>query len=100
MNNMKKTVLITGTSSGFGKATVRHFAKHGWNVIATMRQPAIGPELTGLGQRIGASARCARQQKHHGINPGGYPGEMEEAKSGWEKKTVRLRRPEGLDFCR
>jgi NAD(P)-dependent dehydrogenase (short-subunit alcohol dehydrogenase family) len=49
MNNMKKTVLITGTSSGFGKATVRHFAKHGWNVIATMRQPAIEPELAGLG---------------------------------------------------
>jgi NAD(P)-dependent dehydrogenase (short-subunit alcohol dehydrogenase family) len=49
MNNMEKTVLITGTSSGFGKATVRHFAKHGWNVIATMRQPAIEPELAGLG---------------------------------------------------
>jgi NADP-dependent 3-hydroxy acid dehydrogenase YdfG len=48
MNKMKKTVLITGTSSGFGKATVRHFAKHGWIIIATMRQPAIEPELAGL----------------------------------------------------
>jgi NAD(P)-dependent dehydrogenase (short-subunit alcohol dehydrogenase family) len=46
---MKKTVLITGTSSGFGKVTARHFARHGWNVIATMRQPEGEKELTGLG---------------------------------------------------
>jgi len=36
---MKKTVLITGTSSGIGKSTVFEFAKMGWNVIATQRTP-------------------------------------------------------------
>lgn len=37
-----KTVLITGCSSGFGLETARHFLGHGWNVIATMRQPREG----------------------------------------------------------
>ena len=42
---MKKTVLITGTSSGFGKMTAKLFAKNGWNVIATMRQPREQTDL-------------------------------------------------------
>jgi NAD(P)-dependent dehydrogenase (short-subunit alcohol dehydrogenase family) len=36
---MKKTVFITGASSGFGKETVSRFHNEGWNVIATMRNP-------------------------------------------------------------
>jgi NAD(P)-dependent dehydrogenase (short-subunit alcohol dehydrogenase family) len=36
---MNKTVLITGTSSGYGKATAQLFLDRGWNVVATMRQP-------------------------------------------------------------
>lgn len=34
-----KTVLITGTSSGYGLETARYFHAQGWNVIATMRTP-------------------------------------------------------------
>jgi len=34
-----KTVLITGTSSGYGRETARHFLAQGWNVVATMRTP-------------------------------------------------------------
>ena len=33
------TVLITGSSSGYGLETARHFHSQGWNVIATMRTP-------------------------------------------------------------
>lgn len=43
---MKKTVLITGTSSGFGKTTALRFARAGWNVVATMRRPEEERELT------------------------------------------------------
>ncbi len=34
---MTQTVLITGSSSGFGKATALAFRSAGWNVVATMR---------------------------------------------------------------
>lgn len=34
-----KTVLITGTSSGYGLEIARHFLTQGWKVIATMRTP-------------------------------------------------------------
>ena len=36
---MTKTVLITGTSSGYGKAIAEFFLARGWNVLATMRRP-------------------------------------------------------------
>ena len=34
-----KTVIITGSSSGIGKAAVKAFANAGWKVAATMRNP-------------------------------------------------------------
>jgi len=45
---MKKTVLITGTSSGFGKVAAKLFASSGWNVVATMRRPEAETDLGGL----------------------------------------------------
>lgn len=38
---MTKTVFITGSSSGFGKATVAAFHAVGWNVVATMRGNSV-----------------------------------------------------------
>jgi NAD(P)-dependent dehydrogenase (short-subunit alcohol dehydrogenase family) len=43
---MKRTVLVTGASSGFGRETSKLFQKNGWNVIATMRSPEKEKELT------------------------------------------------------
>ncbi|WAU82868.1 SDR family oxidoreductase [Streptomyces sp. Qhu-G9] len=35
---MSRTIVITGTSSGFGKLSVERFAADGWNVVATVRK--------------------------------------------------------------
>lgn len=42
---MNKTIFITGTSSGLGKASAKFFANQGWNVAATMRTPEKETEL-------------------------------------------------------
>lgn len=46
---MVKTVLITGCSSGIGRATAQQFACEGWNVVATMRNLDQAHGLSGIG---------------------------------------------------
>ncbi len=43
---MTKTIFITGSSTGLGRATALLFAQKGWKVIATMRSPQKETELT------------------------------------------------------
>src|ERR1700722_8310039 len=43
-----RTIFMTGTSSGLGKAAVKLFAGRGWKVIATMRRPEEETELRQL----------------------------------------------------
>jgi NAD(P)-dependent dehydrogenase (short-subunit alcohol dehydrogenase family) len=43
-----KTVLLTGSSTGIGRAAAMYFHKQGWNVAASMRTPAKETELTKL----------------------------------------------------
>src|SRR5687768_10192782 len=42
---MAKTVLITGTSTGIGRACVERMAADGWTVYAGVRKEAHGEEL-------------------------------------------------------
>ncbi|MBQ4820872.1 SDR family oxidoreductase [Aquimarina sp. MMG016] len=45
---MIKTILITGTSSGIGRAIATYFSERNWNVAATMRKPDKETELQHL----------------------------------------------------
>lgn len=45
---MSKTVLITGSSTGIGKAAALFFQKKGWKVAATMRTPEKATDLSTL----------------------------------------------------
>jgi len=42
---MASTIVVTGASSGIGKATAQYFHQKGWNVLATMRKPEAEQEL-------------------------------------------------------
>lgn len=51
MTSNGKTVLITGASSGIGRATAELFAANGWTVAATMRSPEKS-DLASVSDRI------------------------------------------------
>ena len=40
-----RAVLITGSSSGIGRAVAERFASRGWRVFASMRRPDAGESL-------------------------------------------------------
>src|SRR5579862_6920659 len=46
-NMNKNTVLITGSSTGFGHASAKLFADRGWNVVASMRAVSAARDLAG-----------------------------------------------------
>src|SRR5215469_16729239 len=48
MSTSQQTILITGSSSGLGRAAAKLFASKSWKVIATMRTPEKEAELASI----------------------------------------------------
>ena len=76
---MAQTVLITGASSGIGRATAEVFARKGWNVAATARNPVdesiwgrpgntISPKLDVTDEASIASAVAATLERFGAID--------------------------------
>jgi NADP-dependent 3-hydroxy acid dehydrogenase YdfG len=46
---MRKTIVVTGTATGIGRATVNKFEAESWNVVATVRKESDLETHSGLG---------------------------------------------------
>ncbi|MEM1408918.1 MAG: SDR family oxidoreductase [Bacteroidota bacterium] len=64
-----KTVLITGSSSGIGRAIARYFQSKGWQVAATMRKPENEQDLGRLDNtKLYALDVCHKNSIQEAIN--------------------------------
>ena len=57
-------MLITGSSSGFGRAVAERFASRGWRVFASMRDPSRGRGAAGPGGGEGVAPDDAAAGRH------------------------------------
>jgi NAD(P)-dependent dehydrogenase (short-subunit alcohol dehydrogenase family) len=56
---MTKSIVVTGCSTGFGRATALHLAQNGWQVFATVRREADAATLAEEGAATGCDWRLS-----------------------------------------
>src|SRR5213595_1378549 len=67
MANLSRAVLITGCSTGIGRATAEHLAARGWTVYATARRPEAIRELGSRGCQTLALDVCDEASMHAAV---------------------------------
>jgi NAD(P)-dependent dehydrogenase (short-subunit alcohol dehydrogenase family) len=53
-SSSERTMVITGSSSGFGRVTALDLARHGWRVFATVRKETDAEDLLAEAAKLGA----------------------------------------------
>ena len=76
---MPKTIVITGTATGMGRATVSKFAAEGWNVVATVRKESDLKAHDGL--RCVNTPSCWMSMMRRRRCPS--PGSPSSSSAGW-----------------
>ncbi|HLN06813.1 MAG TPA: SDR family NAD(P)-dependent oxidoreductase, partial [Acidimicrobiales bacterium] len=67
IDNVSKAVLVTGCSTGIGRATAQRLAAGGWTVYATARRPESIEDLVARGCRLLRIDVCDEPSMQHAV---------------------------------
>lgn len=85
-----RSIFITGSSTGLGKAAAKLFAAKGWRVLATMRQPDKETELESIAGRREGPAPVHRRRGRQGAVRAAQGSRRRGGPQGHRQDVLRL----------